>query len=203
MKRAANFPSMAAKIPSRAPSISARFPTATSYPPTVPVTPFPGIVVTFSARPMATRRSSAAATIAAASGCSLARSTPATMPRTRFSSKPGSVSIATTFGFPSVSVPVLSTRSVSMLARSSSASALRIRIPAVAPQMLRPWYGKMKKLRRRPALSRSTRWWLRGSRIKESGTSKASATSKGSIASGYGGSIIPTTGVISKPVPVR
>ena len=54
----------------------------------------------------------------------------------------------------------------------------------------------------RPADSRSTRWWLRRSRMKASGTSKTSATSNGSIASAKGGATRPTIGVISKPVPV-
>ena len=42
--------------------------------------------------------------------------------------------MATTFGRPSVSVPVLSTTSVSTFSIRSSASALRISTPACAPR---------------------------------------------------------------------
>ncbi len=79
-------------------------------------------------------RSAAAATIAAASGCSLPRSTLAAKRSTCASSKPGSATTATTFGLPSVSVPVLSTTSVSTFSMRSSASAFLISTPNCAPR---------------------------------------------------------------------
>ena len=79
-------------------------------------------------------RSFAAATMAAASGCSLACSTLAARRSTSASSKPCAATISTTFGLPSVSVPVLSTTSVSTFSMRSSASALRISTPALAPR---------------------------------------------------------------------
>ena len=50
------------------------------------------------------------------------------------SSKPGRATIATTFGLPSVSVPVLSTTSVSTFSMRSSASAFLISTPSCAPR---------------------------------------------------------------------
>ena len=108
-------------------------PTATARPPIVPVTPLP---VT-DAKPVAslssTPRSLAEATIAAASGCSLARSRLAPSANTVASSKPSAGTTATTRGLPSVKVPVLSTTSVSIFSKRSSASASLISTPAVAP----------------------------------------------------------------------
>ena len=49
-------------------------------------------------------------------------------------SNPGAVTISITAGLPSVSVPVLSTTSVSILSIRSSASAFLIRTPACAPR---------------------------------------------------------------------
>ena len=80
-------------------------------------------------------RSSAPSTIAAASGCSLPFSSAAASRRTSFSSKPGGRSrLRSSVGLPSVSVPVLSTTSVSIFSISSSASAFLTRTPAVAPR---------------------------------------------------------------------
>ncbi len=75
-------------------------------------------------------RCSAAATMAAASGCSLARSTLAASRSSVASSKPAAGTTAVTAGLPSVSVPVLSTTSVSTFSRRSSASAFLISTPA-------------------------------------------------------------------------
>ena len=72
--------------------------------------------------------------MASASGCSLARSTLAASCRISFSSNPAAATIATTFGLPSVSVPVLSTTSVSTFSMRSSASAFLISTPAAAPR---------------------------------------------------------------------
>ena len=84
--------------------------------------------------PRSRLRSLAARTIASASGCSLARSTLAASRRISVSSKPSAGTIATTFGLPSVSVPVLSTTSVSTFSMRSSASAFLISTPACAPR---------------------------------------------------------------------
>ena len=72
--------------------------------------------------------------MASASGCSLARSTLAASRRISVSSNPAAGTIATTFGLPSVSVPVLSTTSVSTFSMRSSASAFLISTPACAPR---------------------------------------------------------------------
>ena len=77
---------------------------------------------------------SAAATIATASGCSLARSTLAASRRTSPSEKPGAGTTAVTAGLPSVRVPVLSTTSVSTFSMCSSASAFLMSTPACAPR---------------------------------------------------------------------
>jgi hypothetical protein len=78
-------------------------------------------------------RSLAEAVMAAASGCSLDRSRLAASDRTVASSIPGAAITVVTRGLPSVSVPVLSTTSVSTFSNRSSASAFLIRTPAVAP----------------------------------------------------------------------
>ena len=72
-------------------------------------------------------------TMASASGCSLARSTLASFCSTSSAVKPGAGSMCTTFGRPSVSVPVLSTTSVSTFSMRSSASASRMSTPCCAP----------------------------------------------------------------------
>ena len=108
-------------------------PKATLRPSTDPVTPFP---VT-EANPLASfsrsDRSFAAATMAAASGCSLARSRLAASGRISASDIPGAGATAITRGFPSVSVPVLSTTSVLTFSMRSSASADLISTPPSAP----------------------------------------------------------------------
>ena len=71
--------------------------------------------------------------MAMASGCSLARSTLASFCSTSSLGKPGAGSMCTTFGRPSVRVPVLSTTSVSTFSIFSSASASRISTPCCAP----------------------------------------------------------------------
>ena len=81
----------------------------------------------------ATLRSAAAARMAAASGCSLDLSRLAPNERTADSSKPAAATTAVTRGFPSVSVPVLSTTRVSTFSNRSSASAFLISTPALAP----------------------------------------------------------------------
>ena len=58
---------------------------------------------------------------------------PAAKKSTLFSSSPGVATVAISFGFPTVSVPVLSTTNVSILRNSSIASAFLKRTPAVAP----------------------------------------------------------------------
>ena len=76
-------------------------------------------------RPRRVRRSRAAATMAAARGCSLALSSTAAAIRIPLPSSRRSGTIAVTRGLPSVNVPVLSTTSVSTLSSRSSASAER------------------------------------------------------------------------------
>ena len=112
---------------------SVALPTATARPSIVPVTPLPvteaNPLTSFSAMP----RFLAEVMIAAASGCSLARSRLAPSASTVASSKPPAGTTATTRGFPSVKVPVLSATSVSIFSSRSSASASLISTPAVAP----------------------------------------------------------------------
>ena len=79
-------------------------------------------------------RASAPRTIAAASGCSLARSSAAAARRTSASFTPSAQVTDVSSGRPSVSVPVLSTTSVSTLRSRSIASALRNSTPIVAPR---------------------------------------------------------------------
>ena len=114
--------------------ISAAFPTASRFPSTVPDTPLPRayskLVATDSVSPL----SAAAATTADASGCSLARSRLAARRRSSFSRPGSTLRIASSFGLPSVSVPVLSTTSVSTFSKISSASAFLISTPACAPR---------------------------------------------------------------------
>ncbi len=78
-------------------------------------------------------RSVAAATSAAASGCSLAFSTLATSPRIP-SASPSRAHAWSSRGFPTVRVPVLSTRSVSTSRSTCRASASRKRTPILAPR---------------------------------------------------------------------
>ena len=109
-------------------------PRASRLPSTMPMTPLPAGESNSATGARSSLRSVAAATIAAASGCSLARSTLAASCSTVASSKPGAATIATTLGLPSVSVPVLSITSVSTFSMRSSASAFLIRTPACAPR---------------------------------------------------------------------
>ena len=64
----------------------------------------------------------------------MASSTLAASRRISFSSNPAAATIAVTFGLPSVSVPVLSTTSVSTFSMRSRASAFLISTPACAPR---------------------------------------------------------------------
>ena len=109
-------------------------PTATSSPWTFPVIPLPVMEVKSVAVPILVPRSLAPLTIACASGCSLAFSKAAAGPRRVWMSKPWKGSTVISFGLPSVRVPVLSTTSVSIFSSVSSASALRIKMPAIAPR---------------------------------------------------------------------
>ena len=121
--------------PSRPSSaISLALPRATDWPSTTPLTPMPVTASKSVASARDTPRSSAPATMASASGCSEPRSRLAARRNTSASSCPSSGSTATSFGLPSVRVPVLSTISVSTLAKPSSASAFLISTPACAPR---------------------------------------------------------------------
>ena len=109
-------------------------PSRTVLPSTLPATPLPVGESNSSTLPKSRLRSLAARMIASASGCSLARSTLAARRRISSSRNPIAGTIATTFGLPSVSVPVLSTTSVSIFSMRSSASAFLIKTPACAPR---------------------------------------------------------------------
>ena len=82
---------------------------ATVRPSTVPVTPLPVADAKFVTSDMSTFRSRAPATMAAASGCSLTCLQTRGQAQQRGGVDPGWGSIVTSFGLPSVSVPVLST----------------------------------------------------------------------------------------------
>ena len=112
---------------------SSALPTAICLPDAVPVTPLPVTELNSATLTRAISFASAPFTMAAASGCSLERSTLATSCNRLDSSIPDWGITELSVGFPSVRVPVLSMISVSTLPKISSASALRIRIPARAP----------------------------------------------------------------------
>lgn len=83
---------------------------------------------------MATPRSFAPWRTERASGCSLCCSTPAAKRRTSTSVNDGAGTHSVSFGRPSVSVPVLSTTTVSTFSNLSSTSAFLTRIPSLAPR---------------------------------------------------------------------
>ena len=161
---------------------SAWFPRATVVPPTRPVTPRPVYDWKSLTGSSSSPFSSAAATIAAARGCSLPRSRLAA--RRRASSPSGSsVSITVSRrGRPSVRVPVLSTTRVSTRARVSRASASRTRTPEVAPRptptmidmgVARPRAQGHAMMRTEIAATRA--WAKRGSGPKAAQATKATA----------------------------
>ena len=121
------FCSASAATPSSVKKFS--LPSATRFSPTVPRIPLPAGALKSVIGRASILRSAAAATIAAANGCSLARSTLAASWRRVRSSNPCAGVIATTFGLPSVSVPVLSTTSVSTVSMRSRTSASLINMP--------------------------------------------------------------------------
>ena len=113
---------------------NAALPSASRLPSTMPTTPLPAGALKPRTGASSILRSAAAATMAAASGCSLPRSALAAKRSTCVSSKPDAATTATTFGLPSVSVPVLSITKVSIFSIRSKASAFLIRTPAWAPR---------------------------------------------------------------------
>src|SRR5437660_516718 len=116
------------------PSKSFALPSATRRPSTTPTTPFP-VRDWNSVGPGRLRAfCRAAETIAAARGCSLARSRLAASRRTSDSWCPAATTSDIRRGLPCVSVPVLSTTRVSTFSRTSRASAFLIRTPAIAPR---------------------------------------------------------------------
>jgi hypothetical protein len=120
----------------RAPTSSMRraLPIATRRPSTVATTPRPVVDWKLLASVSTTPRSSAPRTMAAATGCSLPRSALAASRSRSVSLQPSLGVTATSRGFPSVSVPVLSTTSVLTRSSVSSASASRTSTPARAPR---------------------------------------------------------------------
>jgi len=112
--------------------ISAVLPSATARPPTVPRTPMPLLDSKASGLSSESPRSTAARTIAAASGCSLPWSMLAARRSTSSSAWPGAASTRSKDGRPSVRVPVLSTIRVSTRRKFSIAAASRNKTPCVA-----------------------------------------------------------------------
>ena len=111
----------------------ARLPSATCFPFTVPVTPLPVTDSNLAAFSIVTFLSVAPSTIAAASGCSLPRSSPAARASIVVSSHGSLALTETSLGFPRVRVPVLSTTSVSTFLSVSIVSAFLKSTPTVAP----------------------------------------------------------------------
>src|ERR1035438_8422420 len=135
----AGRPTKTASLLPKAPTsrIRARFPTTSLFPSAVPRMPRPDKDSKLAASLKLSLSSFAFWTIAAASGCSLTRSRLPASRRISLPVMPGKISvvdIATTFGFPSVSVPVLSKTIVSTFSIVSSASAFLISTPACAPR---------------------------------------------------------------------
>ena len=135
--------SASADVPMPRSVINASLPTATARPPTLPVIPLPVWEAKLSDAGTECPFSIAPATIAAASGCSLdfskaaasARKLSASPPEfAPMASGPSTASTETSFGRPSVSVPVLSTTNVSMFSRISRTSAFLVNTPALAPR---------------------------------------------------------------------
>ena len=125
--------SVATSIP--AACIMARLPRTTLRPSTSPVTPLPAAESKSSTLPSARLRSAAARTTAAANGCSLAlfeaRGEPQQLIFAEARRRRAQRRLS---GLPSVSVPVLSTTSVSIFSNRSSASAFLISTPDCAPR---------------------------------------------------------------------
>lgn len=112
--------------------INAVLPMAAALPSTVPRTPMPVADSKSLASANASPRRCASATIAAASGCSLPASRLAASRNSASASPPATGTASRNVGLPSVSVPVLSTISVSTVRRRSMASASRNSTPARA-----------------------------------------------------------------------
>ena len=109
-------------------------PSGMRLPSTTPSAPLPVGESKSATGAVAIPRSSAARTMASASGCSLARSTLAASRSASSSLKPAAGTMAVTAGRPSVRVPVLSTMMVLTFSIFSSASAFLISTPACAPR---------------------------------------------------------------------
>ena len=114
--------------------ISAVLPNASDCAPTTPCTPMPDSESNCSGLFSTNPCCFAAATMAAASGCSLPWSRLAARRNTSLSENPPKPSARSKVGRPSVRVPVLSTISVSTLRRFSMAAASRNRMPLLAPR---------------------------------------------------------------------
>ena len=109
-------------------------PSTTRLPSTVPSAPLPVGESKSVTAGIPILRPSAALTIASARGCSDDRSTAAASRSTVSSLNPVPEMIRVTDGWPSVSVPVLSTIKVSIFSIRSRASAFLIRTPKPAPR---------------------------------------------------------------------
>ena len=106
----------------------------TLRPPARASTPWPGVAGKTRAGYGFRPRADASARMARASGCSLADSAAAASASTSSSVQPPAVRIRTTAGRPSVSVPVLSSTTVSMRLACSSDAALFTSTPSCAPR---------------------------------------------------------------------
>ncbi len=114
--------------------ISTVLPSAKVRPAIRPRTPMPEAESNCSAASSASPCWRAAATMAAASGCSLPWSRLAARRSTSASRQPGAATVRSKRGRPSVRVPVLSTINVSTRHICSMAAALRNSTPCVAPR---------------------------------------------------------------------
>ena len=113
--------------------MSAAFPPIASFPASLPSTPHPGSARKLSTGIMEILCSPAYSQIAFASRCSLLASNAAAVCRSSCSDTPSAGCTSVTFGFPSVTVPVLSSTTKSVLPACSSAVAFLNNIPCLAP----------------------------------------------------------------------
>ena len=114
--------------------ISAALPSASRFPSTTPCTPLPVADSNCAGFDNVRPFSRAAATIAAANGCSLPWSRLAASCSTSFAAKPLAAMTLSKAGCPAVRVPVLSTINVSTFRKFSMAAASRNKTPCVAPR---------------------------------------------------------------------
>ncbi len=113
---------------------SLSLPAATLWPSTTPVTPLPVTASKSFASESSSPRDRASSIMAEASGCSDPRSSEASTRSSSSSFQPRAGTISVTAGEPTVTVPVLSSTTVSTLPARSSASPPLISTPSSAPR---------------------------------------------------------------------